>query len=195
MIASLHFTPHWLIAFESASNSTCLLYTSFGEGAVMQCYTSLHANHIEIISKGVLCPFLDIKHPFSFWGRRNLLEKSSSQLSENAPSKSGMAGKGTSSKRRGVNLSLIHISGTPVPSGFEYRDVPSMLLGHGTTSDFPPPAHNIGRFAKEVESHGFVQGHVCCEFYPYDVKNSDVCCTLFTIYPKDINIRIAKKGR
>ncbi len=86
-------------------------------------------------------------------------------------------------------------AGTPVPSGFEYRDVPSMLLGHGTTSDFPPPAHNIGRFAKEVESHGFVQGHVCCEFYPYDVKNSDVCCTLFTIYPKDINIRIAKKGR
>lgn len=69
----------------------------------MQSYTSLRANHIEIITKGVLCPFLDMEHPFSSWGRRNLLEKSSSQLSENAPSKSGMAGKGTSPKRRGVN--------------------------------------------------------------------------------------------
>ncbi len=29
------------------------------------------------------------------------------------------------------------------------------------------------------ENQGFIQGNVCCEFYPYDVKTSDVCCTLF----------------
>lgn len=77
---------------------------------------------------------------------------------------------------------------TLVPPGLEYWDIPSMLLGHGKTSDFPPSAHNISQFAKEVEQGGFIQGQVCCEFYPYDARKSDVCCTLFALYPKRENI-------
>lgn len=69
----------------------------------MQCHTSLRRNYADKNSKGVLCPFWDIAHPLNFWGRRNYLEKSSSYLSENAPSKTGIAGKGTSPNRRGVN--------------------------------------------------------------------------------------------
>lgn len=73
---------------------------------------------------------------------------------------------------------------TPVPAGLEYRNIPPTLLAHGTTSEFPPAAHNIERFSKEVDSQGFIQGDVCCEFYPYDVEHSDVCCTLFSVQPK-----------
>lgn len=72
----------------------------------------------------------------------------------------------------------------PVPSGLEYWDIPSQLLAHGQTSDFPPVAHNISRFAKVVDDCGFVQGQVRSEFYPYDARNSDICCTLFSVHPK-----------
>ncbi len=72
---------------------------------------------------------------------------------------------------------------TPVPDGFEFRDVPAMLLGHGTVSEHPPDAHNIERFAQAVSEAGFIQGDAWCEFYPDQNKHD--CCILFAVKPME----------
>lgn len=78
-------------------------------------------------------------------------------------------------------ICVICPAGTPVPDGFEYRDMPAMTVAHGTASQNPPDAHNITQFADEVKKEGFEQTGFWCEFYPYQNKRSNDCCILFTV--------------
>lgn len=73
--------------------------------------------------------------------------------------------------------------GTQVPQGLEYRDAGPVWLAHGTTSELPPDAHQISRFAQDVRTAGFAQGDVWCEFYPYQKERRNDCCALFTVRP------------
>lgn len=71
-------------------------------------------------------------------------------------------------------------AGTPVPEGFDYRDLDPALLAHGTLSASPPEAHNIGRFDAAMAQDGFARtDNWSCEFYPVQEKLD--CCLLFTV--------------
>lgn len=70
--------------------------------------------------------------------------------------------------------------GTPVPEGFDHRDIGPGLMAHGTLSESPPDAHSIERFGGELARDGFVcKDGWSFEFYPVPGKND--CCLLFTV--------------
>lgn len=86
-----------------------------------------------------------------------------------------------SSKQFTYMICVICPAETPVPAGFEYRDMPSMLLAHGTICKNPPDAHNIEKFSEEVNKSGFMQTGLWCEFYPYQNEMINDCCALFSV--------------
>ena len=84
-------------------------------------------------------------------------------------------------KRFAYMICVICPAGTPVPDGFEARDMPPMLLAHGTTCESPPEAHNIACFCDEVSKLGYRQTGLWCEFYPYQSQMKNDCCISFTV--------------
>ena len=71
-------------------------------------------------------------------------------------------------------------AGTPVPEGFDHRDLEPALLAHGTLSAIPPDAHNIDRFDAAMAQDGFARRDGwSCEFYP--VQEKPDCCLLFMV--------------
>ncbi len=70
-------------------------------------------------------------------------------------------------------------AGTPVPDGFEYRDVPAALVAHGTTNEAGRDAYSVESVDADLQEQGFIRvDEGWCEFYP-DLDRANFC-VLFT---------------
>jgi Integron-associated effector binding protein len=70
-------------------------------------------------------------------------------------------------------------AGTPVPDGFEYRDVPAALVAHGATNETGGDAYSAEGLDAYLQEQGFTRvDEGWCEFYP-DLERASFC-VLFT---------------
>jgi hypothetical protein len=72
-------------------------------------------------------------------------------------------------------------TGTPVPDGFEYRDVAASFICHGATNENERDAYAEDRESEELQKLGFNLLGPMCEFYP-DLENPSFC-VLFSCTP------------
>jgi hypothetical protein len=70
-------------------------------------------------------------------------------------------------------------AGTPVPDGYEYRDVPAALVAHGATNETGGDAYSVDGIDADLQEQGFIRvDEGWCEFYPDPERAS--FCVLFT---------------